>query len=200
MHHTLQYAGPKPICSKYGILFDYAKEDRFIYLDTLIQLIAALDTRTLREGTLHFGIKREPLEGSVLLGKIEKHVPDIRRIMENAVADTETFLHETMEWTQTNEQMSSIEKEVLLKNIALMKEYVVQRAVNKAVYYILIDMLGERLRDGHVHYIVFPMHRNFHHVAKSLGNALAKQKPPVPSYAEIVETKEGMALKFNLTL
>ncbi|WP_456449771.1 hypothetical protein [Hydrogenimonas sp.] len=199
MKQRLHYAGPKPICSKYGVLFDYAKEDRYIYLDTLIQLLEAFDTRTLQEGTLRFGIKKEAFDGDVILEKTEKYDPEIGRKMEKAASETHDFLRETAKRVEENELMAPLEKEVWLKNIALMEDYVVQRAVNKAVYYVLIDLLAQKLKEGNVRYIVFPMHRNFHHVAKSLSNALAKQKPPIPSYAQILETKEGLTLKFNLT-
>jgi hypothetical protein len=198
MKPRLEYAGPKPVCSKYGVLFDYAKEDRYIYLDTLIQLVEALDARTLHEGTLRFGIKKEAFDGAVLLKKIEKYDPEIDKKMEKAASETHDFLREMAKRAEENRLMAPLEKEVWLKNIALMEDYVVQRAVNKAVYYVLIDLLARKLKEGNVRYIVFPMHRNFHHVAKSLSNALAKQKPPIPSYAQILETKEGLTLKFNL--
>jgi hypothetical protein len=199
MKYRLDYAGPKPVCSKYGILFDYAKEDRYIYLDTLIQLVEALDSRSLHDGTLRFGIKKEAFDSGVLLEKIEKYEPSIALKMEEAASGTRDYLADMARKTEANGLMEPLEKEVWLKNIALMENYVIQRAVNKAVYYVLIELLAKKLKEGNVRYIVFPMHRNFHHVAKSLSNALAKQKPPIPSYAEILETKEGLTLKFNLT-
>ncbi len=199
MHEKLAYAGPKPLCSKYGVLFDYAKEDRYIYLDTLIQLIEALDKRTLHEGTLRFGIKKDAFDSDVLLEKIRNVYPDISERMRDAAHETEKYIDEMRARTEADELLSPAEKEVWLRNIDLMKEYVLQRALNKAVYYALVETLARKLKEGRVRYIVFPMHRNFHHVAKSLGNALAKQQPPVASYAEILETPQGLALKINLT-
>ena len=198
MRYRLDYAGPKPVCSKHGVLFDYAKEDRYIYLDTLIQLVEALDARSLHEGTLRFGIKKEAFDGDVILQKIRKYDPRIGRRMEKAATEARNFLRDMAGRVEESTTLSALEKETWLKNIALMEEYVVQRAVNKTVYYVLIDLLARKLKEGNVRYILFPMHRNFHHVAKSLSNALAKQKPPIPSYARILETKEGLALRFNL--
>jgi len=39
----LKYVGPKPIISHTGIEFDNNKEDKFAYLNIVIQLLKALD-------------------------------------------------------------------------------------------------------------------------------------------------------------
>ena len=39
----LKYVGPKPIISHTGIEFDNNKEDKYAYLNIVIQLIRALD-------------------------------------------------------------------------------------------------------------------------------------------------------------
>ncbi|WP_201353216.1 hypothetical protein [Hydrogenimonas urashimensis] len=198
MSYRLEYAGPKPVCSGHGVVFDYAKDDRYIYLDTLIQLVEALDRRVPQEGILRFGIKKEPLDGATILEKVRKIDPGVESRMENAAEAVRNRMSVLKERTENNGLLDAAEKEAWLKNMRLMQNYVIQRGVNKAVYYLLIDRLAKELKEGSVRYIVLPMHRNFHHVAKSLGNALAKQKPPVSTYAEIFETKEGLALKFSL--
>ncbi|BDY11853.1 hypothetical protein [Hydrogenimonas cancrithermarum] len=199
MQHTIKYVGPKPICSQHGVEFDHAKEDRFIFIETIIQLIEALDRETHEDATLHFSIKYHTLDSNLIMEKVRKYHPDIDKRIEKEIAEKERELSDEMKYVEENPFLSEREREAWMKNIRIMHDYVIQRLINKTVYHTLISTLAEELLKDRIRYIVLPMHGNFHHVAKTLSYALEHRSPPVSSHAEIVETKEGLALRFNVS-
>ena len=90
------------------------------------------------------------------------------------------------------------EKDVLIKNLSLMREYVIQRAINKSLYYCTVDALVEVMKRGHIDYVVAPMFQKFAHVFHSIEGVLAKGRFPIDTKIEMYEEKGELLVKLDL--
>ncbi|WP_353663132.1 hypothetical protein [Hydrogenimonas sp. SS33] len=189
---------PKPVCSQHGVLFDHSREDRYPYLDILVQLIEAFDRRTVEGETLHFGIKSKPFPSEVTLKKLRRYIPDLERKIGQSVESTEEELEKEMASIRSNPILSETEKEVWIGNLQSMRPYIVQRAINKRVYHEAVEVLADTLVDHHIRYVALPMVGTFHHAVKSLEAALERHKPPARLHSRIHETDSGPVLELEV--
>ena len=79
-----------------------------------------------------------------------------------------------------------------------MHDYLVQRAINKSIYYYAIEQLANLVRKHHLEYIIVPMYEKFVHILHSLQGVLKKQKYPLETKLEIYQ--EGGALLAKLQI
>ena len=198
MSYEIKYAGPKAVCSQHGVMFDHRREDRYPYLDILVQLIEAFDKRTVEGETLHFGIKSKPFPSEVTLRKLRHYVPDLDEKVEAHVETVKKALKEEIASIEANPLLSETEKEVWIKNLRSMEPYTIQRAVNKAVYHEAVRVLADELVGHHIRTIRLPMVGTFHHAVKSLEAALERHKPPATLRSRILETEKGPVLELEI--
>ena len=198
MHYRFKYAGPKPLCSQHGVNFDHSKEDRFIYLETLVQLIEAFDKRPVEGATLHFGIKKHAMSEEALYEKLRHYIPDLDERIAKEVEETEQEMQHEIEHIQKIPSIPEREKDVWIENIRQMHDYVIQRAINKAAYHAAIETLAQELLKDHIEYLVIPMEGNYQHLAKSLSYALDHLRSPVASDYKVIITSTGLALEFDI--
>ena len=198
MSYEIKYAGAKPITSQHGVVFDYSKDDRFELIEILIHLIEAFNRHTNNGETIHFSIKNNELSSQEMLEKLKKYVPDLDERIEKYIND---FLKE--EERQKNhvkkmQSLSSIEKDVWLKNIELVHDINLQRIINKAIYHMAIEVFGKELLKNHIKKLLIPMQGRYQHIAKSLSYMLEHLKLPVKSFYKLIKTDDGLALEFNI--
>lgn len=186
---NLKYVGPKPIISHTGIEFDNNKEDKFVYLNIAIQLIKALRDENLRGSTYKYEADTSRLERDELFSELKKYCDDLTSIIEVENHSVEDDIEHDIQRAQESRILSEEEKETLQKNIEIMHDYLIQRSVNKAVYYCAIEKLAEVISNAHIEYIVVPMYETFTHVLHSVQGALLKLKNPIDTKLEIF--KEG---------
>lgn len=194
-----QYAGPKPLISAHGIEFDHNKEDKYVYLSIVAELIEALDHEYVDNRRYTYLAVAEPLDTdkvfSLILSKdpsLKSEIEERKKIAENEIADE-------LERARTNRVINEEEREVLLRNIELLRNYQINRAINKTVYYCGINIIAAEIKKEHVDFIQAPMFPKFFHVFHSIQGVLNKLHPPVDSKLEIRE-HEGelkVILEFN---
>ena len=74
-----------------------------------------------------------------------------------------------------------------------MHDYLIQRSINKSVYYCAIDALSELLKRDHIDHIIVPMFQKYAHVLHSVQGVLKAQKFPIDTKLEIYQ-KDGKLL------
>lgn len=198
MSYSIKYAGPKPITSQHGVVFDYSKEDRFEFIEILVHLIEAFNRHTHDGEVLHFSIKNHELSSQEILDRLKKYVPDLDERVEK---DINEFLKEEEKQkfhVKRMQSLSSTEKDVWLKNMELVHDINLQRTINKAIYHAAVEVFGKELLKDHIKRLVIPMQGRYHHIAKSLSYMLDHLKSPVKSFYKLVETDDGLALEFDI--
>lgn len=194
----LQYAGPKPLISAHGITFDLNKEDKFAYLSIVAELIQALDHNYQADERYTYLAKAEPLNADIIFNLIKSkdatlmdQIDERRKIVENEITDELKRAHE-------NKILGEEERNVLIRNIELMRDYQMSRSVNKAVYYAGINVIANEIKQGHIDYIKAPMFQKFMHVFHSIQGALNKLHPPMNSNIDIYEEEKHLHIRLEI--
>lgn len=185
---TVKYAGPKALISHTGIFFDTNKEDKYVYLDIAVQLIEALDHSYIENKIYNYTLEKH-LSESEIMQILKKRCSNFNDLMNIADQEIEDLLDEDMQRAHQNRVFQEEERVVLEKNILIMHDYMVQRSINKKVYYCAMALLADIAAKDHIESITLPMKNNYAHVLHSLQGTLIKEKRPIDTQLSI-EQKE----------
>lgn len=196
---NIKYAGPKVIISRRGLDFDNNKEDKYVYLNIAVQLLEAFDHDHTPGQVYTYDTSSQRLSDGELLAYVTKNFDESATFLANVQKDAQWYVdHEHEQVERQRPLMSEEECRAWLKNIELMKNYVIQRHFNKRIYYALINKLGIVLKEKHITQINAPMYQKFAHVLHSVQGVLKQNKPSIDSKIAIFE-KEG-TLTIQLTI
>jgi len=194
----LKYVGPKPIISHTGINFDNNKEDKFVYLNIVVQLLKSLNHKYITDKVYTYQSDMSRLSNDTLYDELKKFCPNINILMD----DTDHFAHDDMQddikRARENEVLTDIDKETLENNIKIMTNYISQRSVNKKVYYCAVDELAELVKEDNIEYIIVPMFQKFAHVLHSVQGSLKRQKFPIDTKIDIYEEDGKLLAKLKV--
>lgn len=196
---SLKYVGPKPLVSAHGVSFDLNKEDKFIYLSIVAELIQALDHNYQAEQRYTYLAMAKPLSSETIFEIIADKDPNLLCEIEERRNFAEAELQEELQRAQENKVLCAEEKDVLLRNIELMHSYQINRAVNKTVYYAGINAIANEIKQGHIDYVTAPMFPKFLHVFHSIQGALTKMHPPIDSTIDIHEHDGHLHVRLEIT-
>ena len=186
----LKYVGPKPIISHTGIEFDKNKEDKYLFLSITVQLIKALSHDYFENRIYSYNADTKRASSDELHTELKRICPNLDELIERKNHDIEDEIQHNIDRANESYTLNKEEKDVLKNNIEMMHDYLIQRSVNKAVYYCAINALAELVKKDHIDYIVVPMYNTFTHVLHSVQGVLQKQKCPIDTELEIYK-KDG---------
>jgi transcriptional regulator NrdR family protein len=195
---TLKYAGPKALISYSGIDFEQSKEDKYIYLNVVAQLIKAIDHEYIPEKTYVYHTDSKRLSDDEIIDILKKYDPDILKRAEAQTQETYDEIKESIVRAKHNKILSHENIEVLVKNIELMKEYQLQRSFNKSIYYSAINILADILKRDHIDYVIAPMFAKFAHVFHSIQGVFSNRKFPIDSRLEIYSEHGKLMVKLDV--
>lgn len=187
MEIKLKYVGPKPLFSVSGISFDHSKEDKFVYISIVCELIFAIDHEYQTDTKYTMDTGQKPLDQAIILQLFRQKLADFDLYVEKWAVKTGKEIDEDIERAKHNRLLSDIEKQTLINNIEILRSYRIQRTINKSVYYAGINILGSLIQKGNLEYIITPMFPKFLHVLHSIQGILRKLHPPIDSDLEIYE-------------
>lgn len=195
---TLKYVGPKPLISVSGVIFDNNKEDKFVFLSIVAELIRALDHEYI-EGERYISITgQKPLDANIIFSIIRTYDPALEQEIADRKADREKEIGSQIEHAKGNRLLCDEECQVLIKNIELLRTYNIQRTINKSVYYSGINTLARLIQKGHISHITAPMYATFAHVFHSIQGALKKLHPPIDSNIDVYEEDGHLNVQLKL--
>jgi len=195
---TLKFVGPKAIISHTGITFDTNKEDKYVYLNIVIQLLKALDHEYIPDKKYLYNPGNTRLSDKELWDQLSHYCPDIQTRCDESEKNANCYVDEHIEHAKEHHLLEAEEKEVLIKNYNLMRKYIVQRAINKSLYYCSINALAEVMKQDHLDYVVAPMFQKFAHVFHSVEGVLKKGRFPIDTNIEIYEEEGHLFVKLDL--
>jgi hypothetical protein len=194
----IKYVGPKVLISKSGIEFDTNKEDKYVYLNIALQLLKAIDHEYIEDRLYTYTTDNERVSDDEMSHLVKAHCPDAEALMARASQRSEAYVSNLLKRARENRVIDEVEREVLIKNIRLMHSYIVQRGVNKAVYYCIIEELAEKLKGEHIDYVITPFYQTFAHVLHSVQGVLIAQRFPINSNIEIFEEEGRLMIKLDV--
>jgi len=194
----LKYVGPKPVISHTGIEFDNNKEDKFAYLNIVVQLLKALNHEYFESRTYTYNADTSRLSENELLRELKKYCPDIDSLMEQRNDVIESDIEHELQRAKESDTLTQEDKKTLQNNINIMHDYLVQRSLNKTVYYCAIEALAQLLKNEHIDYIITPMFQKFAHVLHSVQGVLLKDKFPIQTHIDIYQDGGKLLVKLQV--
>ncbi|MDQ7061961.1 MAG: hypothetical protein Q9M43_12935 [Sulfurimonas sp.] len=79
-----------------------------------------------------------------------------------------------------------------------MHDYIIQRSINKSVYYCAVNSLANELEDDKISYIVAPMFQKFAHVLHSVQGVLLQRKLPIDTKLDIYQEDGKLLVKLQV--
>ena len=196
----LQYVGPKVNISKNGIDFDNNKEDKFVYLNIALQLLKALDHEYISDKVYTYDTNAAYLDQNDIEQMVHQYCDNINSVATEAEEAVGHYLNYEIKRAQNSKTLNDDEKEVLINNLTIMRSYMIQRTVNKTVYYCIINKLADVVKKDHIDYVIAPMFQKFAHVLHSIQGVLRNQKAPIDSKMEIYEEGGKLLAKLNIQI
>jgi len=194
---TLKYVGPKPIISHTGIEFDTNKEDKYVYLPIVAKLLKALDHKYI-EGKSYSCEADKDISSKNMMSILEKYCPDLKTLLDKNNHNVEEEIEHNLQRANKSKTLSAIEKEVLIKNIELMRNYMLQRSVNKSVYYCAMDALADIVKGDHIDHITTPFFQKYMHVLHSLQGTLLTEKFPIDTALDVYEENKHLFITLKV--
>lgn len=194
----LKYVGPKPIISHTGIEFDNNKEDKFVYLNIVVQLLKSLNHKYITDKVYNYQADTSRLSNEDLYNELRRFCPKIEDKMAEENKEICKSIKHDLQRANENKLLKDQDKETLVNNINIMKDYCIQRAINKSIYYCAVDELAELVKEDHIDYIVVPMFQKFAHVLHSVQGSLLKQKFPIDTKMDIYEENGKLLAKLKV--
>lgn len=198
MDVTLKYVGPKALISVSGISFDNSKEDKFIYLSILAELIEALDHEYASDRRYVVEIGNKPLDENILLELIRKRPSNLDEQIEYWTEKTTQDVNDDVKRARNNPILTTEERQVLENNLEILRPYRIQRSINKSIYYAGVKLLASIIKQSGIQYITTPMYPKFLHVLHSLQGALRAIHPPVESTIDIHEEQGHLIVQLKI--
>jgi len=186
----ISYVGPKPLISHRGVSFDKNKDDKYVYMSIVLNLIDALNHDYLEDKVYSCSIDTQRLSNLELEHKLQKYCKNLNELVDKSNHNIEDEIAHNIQAAHESHSLTNVEKSVLEKNIKIMEDYMLQRSVNKAVYYCAINFLAKLVEKDHINYIKVPMTEKYIHVLHSLQGILETEKRPVDTAMEIYQ-KDG---------
>jgi hypothetical protein len=181
----IKYAGPKPIISHTGIEFDNNKEDKYVYLNIAIQLIKSLSDENLKGNKYTYNVNTKRLSDTQLYYELQRYCKNLDKFIDKENHDIEDEIQHNIDRAHESKVLTDDERETLEKNIDLMHDYLIQRSINKAVYYCIVEVLALTIAKAHIEYIIVPIFEKFTHVLHSVQGTLLKLKEPIDTKLSI---------------
>jgi len=195
---TLKYVGPKPIISHTGIEFDQNKDDKYIYLNIIVQFIKALDHEYIDNKIYTFDINSKRLSDDEIFSELSKYCPDIKGLIYHEDIDIEEEIEHNIKRAHENRVLTTEDKIALENNIMIMRDYLIQRAINKKAYYCAVGVFANLVKKDNIDYIVTPMYQKFAHALHSVQGLLQRQKAPIDTKLEIYQEGGKLLVKLDV--
>jgi hypothetical protein len=194
----LKYAGPKPLISAHGITFDFNKEDKFIYLSIVAELIQALDHDYIEDKRYTYLATAKPLDAESIFKLIANKEENLNTKIDERRIVTENEIENELKRARGNRLLGEEERDVLIRNIQLLHDYQINRALNKTLYYCGIDAIAHEIKKGHIDSISAPMFPKFLHVFHSIEGTLHILIPQIDTKLDIFETNGHLTIQLKI--
>ena len=191
----IKYAGPKPMISHHGISFKDGKEDKYVYLVIAIQILKAIDKDFDLSKSYSYDTSTKRLTDEEMLQTMLKYEP---KLEEEAINEKEAYskhLEDEIEHINENSILVHLEKQTLLNNYNIMKEYKIQRAINKIYYMHSIKEICTIIKREHIKEIDVPFFEKYWHVLQTIQGELSSLKNSITTDLKVINNKDDFIAK-----
>ncbi|SFV61419.1 hypothetical protein MNB_SV-6-973 [hydrothermal vent metagenome] len=190
----LKYVGAKPIVSQHGVSFDQNRPDKYILINSAVELLEALNSDLGEDSVVKLtSFNHKELNGKELAEKLKLYCSGIDEVFNTREAETEELIENYKNSVEQNRNITNDEKTAWLGNIRLMRDYYLQYITNENAYNVILNTLADTITSKHIEEIQFPVGRNYGLVLGDLVTVLTDHKPPIDAKMSF-EDQDGEAI------
>lgn len=175
----VEYVGPRVSISNHGVTYRESKEDKYVYLTVALEILKDIDNDYEKKPLYTHHFENSILDKEILLTLLKSHENDIELNIEKQMKNYEMKIEHEIEQVQSLPSLTDIDKEVWIKNIEIMKDYRMQRAMNKCYYEHCIQAICNVIRHKKIKEVITPFNKNFFHVLNSIKGMLITGNPSI---------------------
>jgi len=194
----IKYVGPRPIISKSGIVFDNQFDDRYTYLNIVVQLIKALDKDSFENQTYQYELDNRRLNDQDILEGLQRYCGDLDVVVKKGVAEENAQIDNELKEARENSMLEKDEQAALIKNIEMMRKYRLQYTNNELLYDCAIRLLADYVKKETLNYIIVPMFQRFAAILRSVQDELVRQNFPIDTRMDIYEEDGKLMAKMEV--
>ena len=187
----IKYSGPRPFINHHGISFKDGKEDKYVYLMISLQILSAIDKNYDDHKSYSYDLNTKRLSDDEMFHIMTSYEPELEKIANDEAISYGLKLDEEIEDIEKNQTISSIEKYAWINNLKIMKDYRIQRAINKIYYMHSIDYIAEVIKREHIKEIDAPFYEKYWHVLQTIEGRFAHVKTPISTNLLVEPNKNG---------
>jgi hypothetical protein len=187
----IKYVGPRPVINQHGITFKDGKEDRFVYLSISLQILQAIDKEYDGQKTYSYDINSKRFSNEAIVNELKKY----EYILEEQVMEEEKRYAQKL--IDEKEHISNMvhlledDKFSWMRNLDLMQEYRIQRAINKIYYLHCINNIKDIIIREKIKEIDAPFFEKYWHVLQTIQGAIENCKHSTKTNLEIQVNNNG---------
>ena len=197
----VEYVGPRVEISHHGVTYRQSKEDKYIYLMAAVEILKDINNDYEIKPFYSHDFKHKKLEENNLHTILKSHDNSFEEhITEQCEKYIQKIQHQ-IEHIEQSPHLTETDKEIWIKNIKIMQEYRVQRAINKMYYMHCIQNIVQMIHDKKIRVISAPFDQCFFHVLNTLRGALITGRPSLD--AKVIEENDqdnNMLVKLYINL
>jgi len=180
---VIKYAGPRPIISEHGISFKEGKEDKYVYLKMAVAILQNIDSKTPPSKNQ---LSDEDIKQIMLL-----YNPNLEKEVEIAKANYLKHIQDEIEQVQKRTNLSDIEKATFIKNYEIMKDYRIQRAINKIFYMQAIHEIVGIIKRDYIQEIDVTFCEQNWHILQTIQGDISSLKSSISTELKVEQNKFG---------
>ncbi|MBT8349309.1 MAG: hypothetical protein HKP62_07690 [Sulfurovum sp.] len=173
----VEYVGPRVEISNHGIVYKKSKEDKYVYLMVALEILKDIDNDYEKKPFYIHHFEKKMFNEEDLHTILKYYENDVEECVSKECEKYKKKIKHEIEHIQSLTHLENIDKEVWIKNIEIMKDYRIQRAINKIYYMHCIQNITQVVRHKKIKEIRTPFNKNFFHVLNTLKGALITGKP-----------------------
>lgn len=196
----IKYSGPRPVITEHGISFKDGKEDKYVYLMGSLQILQAIDRSFDEKKSYSYDLKSKRLQNDEMLEILKRYEPNIEKVAEDEMIEYSHKLDEEIEQVDERAFLKDIEKKALKNNLKLMKDYRIQRAINKIYYMHTIEDIAKIIKREQIKEIDAPFYEKFWHILQTIQGELEEGRQSVHTDIEIQKAEDSEQLWVKLIM
>jgi len=169
----LTYTGPKEIISPHGVDFKDGKEDKYVYMTYAMEIFYAIHHDYEKNRVYTHTIDKKLLEDEQILNKILSIKPELHEKYKEGIKLLEEELNKEIEEVKEHTELVADEQLAFKNNLIIMKNYRIQRQINKIIYQQLVEIIVDDIFEHKLKQISTPFTEQFWHVLQTIQGELS---------------------------
>jgi len=190
----IEYAGPRPIISQHGVQFKDGKEDKYVYLMISIQLLQAIDKNYEGHKSYSYDVSTKRFSDSEIHDILDSYETTLEEDVLKEEASYALKIENEIEDIRNRTNLKESERDAWINNLEVMKNYRIQRSINKIYYMHSIELIKKVIKREEIKEIDTPFYEKYWHVLQTLQGVLEEGRNSVHTDLEIIKTDENQMI------